>query len=80
MSILDKNMFLFLLFQRHGIIILIGFVTMLTSLLFLYNSSSTDTPEDQMQSDGHQMNVLRRQTSHLEGYNSIIEHKVTCFH
>ncbi|XP_077078846.1 alpha-N-acetylgalactosaminide alpha-2,6-sialyltransferase 5b [Siphateles boraxobius] len=61
---------------RHGII-LIGFVTVLTSLLFLYNSSFTDTPEDQIQSDGHQMNVLSQQTSYLEGYSSIIDHKVT---
>jgi len=65
-----------LLFQRHGIIF-IGFVTVLTSLLFLYNSSSSETPEDQIQSDGHQMNVLSQQTSYLEGYSSIIDHKVT---
>ncbi|KAK7136073.1 hypothetical protein R3I94_014658 [Phoxinus phoxinus] len=64
---------------RHGII-LIGFVTVLTSLLFLYNSSSTDTPEDQIQSDGHQMNVLSQQTSYLEGYSSIIDHKPLRMH
>ncbi len=78
LSILN-NSFLFLLFQRHGII-LIGVVTVLTSLLFLYNSSFTDTPEDQMLSDGHQMDVLQEQTSRLEGYSSIIDHKVACFH
>uniref|UniRef100_A0A8C1T6V1 Alpha-N-acetylgalactosaminide alpha-2,6-sialyltransferase 6 n=1 Tax=Cyprinus carpio TaxID=7962 RepID=A0A8C1T6V1_CYPCA len=59
---------------HHGII-LIGVVSVLTSLLFLYNSSFTDTPEDQMQSDIQQMDVLQQQTSHLEGYNSIIDHK-----
>lgn len=71
--------FFFLLFQHHGII-LIGVVSVLTSLLFLYNSSFTDTPEDQMQSDIQQMDVLQQQTSHLEGYSSIADHKVTCFH
>ncbi|CAM4717765.1 unnamed protein product [Leuciscus chuanchicus] len=63
----------------HGIT-LIGFVTVLTSLLFLYNSSSTDTPEDQIQSDGHQMNVHSQQTSYLEGYSSIIDHKPLRMH
>lgn len=64
---------------RHGII-LIGVVSVLTSLLFLYNSSFTDTPEDQMLSDGHQMDVLQQQTSHLEGYSSIIDHKPLRMH
>ncbi|XP_067270170.1 alpha-N-acetylgalactosaminide alpha-2,6-sialyltransferase 5b isoform X2 [Pseudorasbora parva] len=64
---------------RHGIILIV-FLTALTSLLFLYNGSSTNTPEDQMQSDGHQMNVLNRQTSHLEGYSSVIDHKPLRMH
>lgn len=59
---------------RHGII-LIGVVTVLTSLLFVYNSTSADTPGDQLHSDGHQIDAASRQTFSLEGYISIIDHK-----
>ncbi|XP_051508584.1 alpha-N-acetylgalactosaminide alpha-2,6-sialyltransferase 5-like [Myxocyprinus asiaticus] len=63
---------------RHGII-LIGVMTACTSLLFLYNSSINSTTENQMESDGHQMEILRQQT-YLKGYNSIIDHKPLRMH
>ncbi|TRY83210.1 hypothetical protein DNTS_014145 [Danionella cerebrum] len=64
---------------RHGLI-LIGSVTVLTSLFFLYSSSSANTQEDQAQSNGHQVVVVRQQISSLQGYTSIVDHKPLKMH
>lgn len=68
---------LFLSFQRHRIVwFVVGGVCL--SLLLLYNST-TDTPEYQNNSNGHQMGDKGQHTSCLEGYSSLIDRKVRYF-
>ncbi|XP_055025067.2 alpha-N-acetylgalactosaminide alpha-2,6-sialyltransferase 5b [Misgurnus anguillicaudatus] len=64
---------------RHRII-LIGVVTVCMSVLFLYNNSSANTPDNQNQSDEHQMKDMREQTSDLKGYSSFIDQKPLRMH
>ncbi|KAA0714263.1 Alpha-N-acetylgalactosaminide alpha-2,6-sialyltransferase 5 [Triplophysa tibetana] len=63
---------------RH--ILLFGVGGVCLSLLLLYNSTSTNTPENLNNSNGHHMGDLGQHTSYLEGYRSLIDRKPLRIH